>query len=403
MSVLLSKCGSSCKVHNLSVSASKRKFSSTPIVITNSFIDRYDNFATLSTVEKVQCLTTRTLDVLLHQRGWGESNQITNEAKWDLLRNRLAKEGKKLPLFDRGALSVNLKRVVQMIEIPVLQGKNTPLSVTAKHWQSDEELFTPLSAGPTMDQRVICRILPRYLKRQSALIGAGSWNGVETFHFLRALAFDETARSCISYVSNIEINPLNAKLAHITALELGLSRHRVVSNIGNPLEVLPPIPRIFDINHQAIIACRLLPCLTLLEISKILNVMKDNLMQPTGYAILTYPVISLSDWRNPHTIFLQKYMSLVQGGVFEIKKLIEDNKEYHIDDNEKWVGVSFISNIDDPTQGLIQGSIYQTFLFQERVNQLFSRRKMEVLEKENTGFDPHDKLQREIAILTPIG
>jgi len=231
------------------------------------------------------------------------------------------------------------------------------------------------------------------LKGRVSLIGAATWNSDETFRTLRYLADSQSQDFTIPYVANIEINGLNARLAHLTASELGLDTHRFCSIEGNALEGLPKPSRIFKANRQFIIACRLLPYLSFNETSKLLTHIYHHLSYTKGYAVLTYPALSIQELSKPTSAFFKRYLEFSEMGIF--------GKEELKDLKEEVMGISFFSKIDMPEEGLVKDSLYQTILFQEKIPKLFTDlHHLKIRETES--IIGHDLVPRAVTVVSRL-
>lgn len=357
-------------------------------IITPEFKKKYDNFIHLPSEEKLERLITQGLHALAPPLT--KPNPASIEARWEGVGERLREKNIQLASFNKSSLVKNLIELLPHIEIPVSK-PSKELSLSARNWKNRKEITIPLSGEALSDHTLVNEMLSRHLKGKITLIGAATWNSDETFRNLRFLFDNASPDLEIPFITNLEINPLNARLAQLTASELGLSSKHFTSMEGNIVDGLPPIPTAFKVHRQSIIACRLLPYLAFHEISNFLELIEKHLSETQGYCILTYPMVSVEELRQPTSKFFIKYSELTELGIFKLQAL--EDKEKNL------IGVSFSSQHDQPESGLIKGALYHTVFFQEKVAHLFTKlHRFKIIERRSNAAQ--DQIPREATLLT---
>ncbi len=307
---------------------------------------------------------------------------------WNLLKDKVV-----LAPYKPHDSAKNLLELLPHLKIPTLGDPTKELSPASSDWRNRRQFTIPLSGQMQADHLEVNKMLFSHLKGKVALIGAATWNSDETFRTLRYLAEVKSPFFSIPYVSNVEINPINAKLAFLTSQELGLDRRRFTSFEGNAVEGLPSISRAFSANTHCIIACRLFPHLSFYEISKLLTHIQRHLNITRGHSIITYPIVSIAEMSKPTSDFFIKYLDYYHTGVFKIEKLN--------DSDGNLIGISFISQLDQPEAGLIKNSLFQTIFFQESIPTLLTDLyKLKIIERRQiTG---EDLIRREVTLVSHI-
>jgi hypothetical protein len=349
---------------------------------------KYDHFVYIPTEKKLERLIAQGLRCL--EPNSTDISQGPIEGNWEQASNRLRQRNIQLAPFDKSSLVNNLLALLPHIEIPIKKQDKEP-SLSAKHWRDRKEISIPLLGEAPSDHMIVNEMLRKHLKGRIILIGAATWNSDETFRNLRYLFEHASPDLEIPFIANLEINPLNARLAHLTANELGLTSTTFMSMEGNIVDGLPHIPTAFKVHRQSIIACRLLPYLAFDEISNFLEHIEKHLSETQGYCVLSYPVVSVKEFEKPTSEFFIKYSELTEMGIFKLQ-VLEDRKQ-------NLIGVSFISEHDHQESGLVKGGLYQTILFQENVVHLLTKiHRFKILEKRlNVG---QDQIPREATLLT---
>lgn len=270
----------------------------------------------------------------------------------------------------------NLSLLLPHISVPTLSSSSP--SETQRHWEQRELTHPPLHGRETEDQNNVRQLALKSISSRTAVIGLGTWDASESFRFLREASNDVVA------VSNVEANLQVAQVAHLTALTLGVNTDRFVSNQGNALEELPRIPESVEAEQELIVGSRFLPVLNPVENDGFLGNLSERLQDSHGVAVLSYSTI---DRHSPADPVVEKYYQLA-----------EDSGPFEKIDLPGGVGVSFISKIDSPKNGLIKGQTFQTFLFKDKVEVFFARQGLTV-DKDRSSAKEDDGITREASVI----
>lgn len=179
----------------------------------------------------------------------------------------------------------NADIIPQLVHIHCATLKNTNPSATQKLWADKDKVGLPFYSLES-DQHALVRVAVKHLNKPTAIIGVGTWSGVEIFQLLKAASASEKTRPLVASVSMVDANPLAVKIAQVSGHYLGLGSDRFISYQGNALEELPPVPDGVEYQQKMFIASRFLPVLTPPESSMFLQLLRGKMQDTDSHARL---------------------------------------------------------------------------------------------------------------------
>ncbi len=134
---------------------------STRNIISDDFVQKYDQFTALSSAEKLQRLTDRGLNVLLASSGFSDA---LTEVKWGILTSQLSKKNVTLSPYYSHDAAANLQELLRHINIPIFGDPTKNLSLAASDWRNSKQFTIPLSGQAPPDHQLVNKLLLPFLK-----------------------------------------------------------------------------------------------------------------------------------------------------------------------------------------------------------------------------------------------
>ena len=313
----------------------KECFRITPQLIPKNYISKFNKFTNLSVDEKSKILYDQAQKIISHQCPLDQSP-------------------------DKESLESLLPR------INVLSLSNNSPTQTQHHWSNQIDVKMPLEGRLTTDQELINKLLLKHIKKPAILIGIGSWNGHETFHFLKNIAQTPSLKYSVAGVANIDGSIKATQIALLTSQVLGLNQDLFFCYHGNAIESLPIHPLKSQLHSQIYIASRFINILAPHEHLIFLSLLKERLQNDDACAIVTNSIIDL---QKPPSKVLVEYLKLLKEGILELEELPDNT------------GLSFVFARDVAEKKLLKGHVCQTFLYKDFEERFFEIHNLKCLEK----------------------